>query len=238
MRKLSLAWLVVFGIAFLIGGCAPASFRAHSDIDRRLKGVKTIGIIPADVRVYELTAGGVEELRDDWSDQGKKNVMQAAAHWFAGGPVKATGLTIRKEWEGEMEDVQALYWAVSASILQYAYGEQGLPTKKDHFEYSLGPLQKFLSAHGVDAVLLVNGFDEISTGGRKALQALSAITSVITGVRYRSGFTGMSIALVDRSGMVLWYNVKLSEGGYDLRDAGSAQGMVELVLRDFPEAKK
>ncbi len=218
--------------------CAPASYRTHPELDSRVRSIKTIGIVPADIRIYELSAGDVEELQDDWSDQGRENVMSAALAGLKNHNVQAKSLSIRKEFESEMEDVQALYWAVSSSILYYTYSEQGIPEKRKNFVYSVGPMKKFFDAQGVDAVLLVSGYDEVSTGGRKALRALSMFTSIITGVTKRSGRTGISAALVDKSGSVLWYNINVQEGGYDLRDVGSAKGMVNLVLKDFPETRR
>lgn len=237
IRRVYTALCVSFIFASVIG-CAPASYRAHPELDTLVRSIKTIGIIPADIRIYELSAGDVEELRDDWSDQGRENVTRAALAGLKNYNVQAKSLTIRKGFEDEMEDIQALYWAVSASILYYTYNEQGIPEKRKNFVYSVGPMKKFLDAHGVDAVLLVSGYDEISSGGRKALRALSMVTGIITGVTKRSGMTGMSAALVDKSGTVLWYNINVQEGGYDLRDAGDAKGMVKVVLRDFPEAIK
>ncbi len=219
-------------------GCAPASYRAHPELDTLVGSIKTIGIVPADIRIYEMSAGDVEELQDDWSDQGRENVMRASLAGLKNHNVQVKSLTIHKEFENEMEDIQALYWAVSASILRYAYSEQGIPEKRKNFVYSVGPMKKFLDAQGVDALLLVSGYDEISSGGRKALRALSMVTSIITGVTKRSGMTGMSAALVDKSGSVLWYNINVQEGGYDLRDADSAKDMINLVLRDFPGAIK
>ncbi len=230
--------LCVSFILFNIMGCAPASYRAHPELDTLFRSIKTIGIVPADIRIYEMTAGDVEELRDDWSDKGRENVMRASQTGLKNLNVQVKSLTIHKEFENEMEDIQALYWAVSVSILRYTYSEQGIPEKRKNFVYSVGPMKKFLDAHGVDAVLLVNGYDEISTGGRKALRALSMLTSIVTGVTKRSGRTGMSAALIDKSGSVLWYNINVQEGGYDLRDADSAKNMVNLVFSDFPEAIK
>lgn len=237
IRRAYIAICFIIVVVSVIG-CAPTSYRTHPELDTRIKSIKTIGIVPADIRIYELSAGDTEELRDDWSDQGRENIMRAALAGLKKHNVQTKSITIRKEFENEMEDVQDLYWAVSASILYYTYSEQGIPEKRKNFIYSVGPIKKLLDAHGVDAVLLVSGYDEISTGGRKALRALSMVTSIITGVTKRSGMTGMSAALIDKSGSVLWYNIDVEEGGYDLRDADSAQGMVKLVLREFPETIK
>ena len=228
-------FLVVLALAAASGGCVSA-YRAHPELDARIKGIKTIGIFPADIRIYELTAGDVEELRDDWSLQGRENVMKAAPELLRKNKAQTKIIGTQKGTEDEIEDVQALYRTVSYTILQYTYGEYPLPQKHKNFDYTVGPIKKLLDPHGVDAVLLLHGFDEISSGGRKALRALSMVTGLLTGVQMRAGVTGISAALVDKNGTVLWYNIKTDEGGYDLRNPGSARGMLKSILSDFPEA--
>jgi hypothetical protein len=109
-----------------------------------------------------------------------------------------------------------------------------------NFDYSIGPIDKILQKHGTDALIFVYGFDEISTGGRKALQAAGIIAGALTGVVVlpRSGFTVINAAIVDPSGAVLWYNVKGSQGGYDLRNPESATNFIRSVLSDYPGIKK
>jgi fructose-specific phosphotransferase system IIC component len=85
-------------------------------------------------------------------------------------------------------------------------------------------------------MLFVYGFDEISTSGRKALTFLSIIAGAFTGVAIvpRAGITSISIALVDASGTILWYSIKGSEGGFDLRDPESASRLLRGILSGFP----
>ena len=54
----------------------------------------------------------------------------------------------------------------------------------------------------------------------------------------RGGITQVSVGIVDASGSILWYNVKASEGGYDLRDRESATKLLAEILSDLPRFKK
>ncbi|MBI3008065.1 MAG: hypothetical protein HYY56_00865 [Candidatus Omnitrophica bacterium] len=43
----------------------------------RLKNAKTVVIMPVDVKMYKVTAGGVKELMDEWSDEAKDNILKS-----------------------------------------------------------------------------------------------------------------------------------------------------------------
>jgi len=79
-----------------------------------------------------------------------------------------------------------------------------------------------------------------NTGGRKALTAAGIIVGSFTGVFIvpRAGISAVSIALVDSSGTILWYNLKASAGGKDLRDFDSCAGMVNNIIGEFPILNK
>ena len=52
----------------LLAGCAIAPYRAHPQFEERSRTIKTVALLPPDVKVYRLTAGGVRELMDEWSE--------------------------------------------------------------------------------------------------------------------------------------------------------------------------
>jgi hypothetical protein len=140
--------------------------------------------------------------------------------------------SLSKEVESNLEQTQALFDAVDASIIIHTYGplEQRFPEKIEDFDYTLGPEVKEL-AEQADALLLVSCVDHISSEGRKVLM----VTAAILGVYVQGGITAVSIALVDaNSGSMLWYNFKGSGGAHDLRDPESAKSLVKDVLKDFP----
>ena len=153
-------WSVVFAaILLLSGGCVSTPewyrkyqqpYRAHPELDRRAKAVRVVGLLPPDIKIYELTAGGVTELRDEWSAAGRDAVVQG--------------------------------------------------------------LSETLKERGVGLVLgAVTGQPVVS-----------------------QGTTVLNIALVDRSGAVLWYKIAGDSGGFDLRDARSAKAFVQRLVADFP----
>ena len=85
-----------------------------------------------------------------------------------------------------MEDTQALFEAVSASVLLHTYSrstwirkydsDQTFPEKLKNFDYSLGPeVQRLAKLANADALLFTSGVDHISTGGRKGLIFLEAL---------------------------------------------------------------
>lgn len=232
--------LTVLGLLFIAFGCAPKAYRAHPELEMRSKDINTPGLIFPDVKIYELTAGGVRELRDDWSIKGQENVLGAMTEYYKEKEAEIKPLTIDGEIKEEMEDIQALYRAVSSSIRLHTYGPYVFPEKKKNFEYSIGPIDRILEHFGADALIFVYGIDEISTTGRKALQATSVIVGAFTGVVImpRSGITALSVALVEQPGTILWYCIKSSQGGYDLRKPESTSSIVENVLRDFPRLGK
>ncbi len=228
--------LTVFGCATL-----PAHrYRAHPEFETRSTQIHAAGILSPDIKIYELTAGGVRELRDDWCKIGKETVGQAAGECFSERQVQVKIIPIEKESEEELEDILALYRAVSSSILSHTYGDNPFPEKVKSFEYSIGPIDSFLKRWESDALVFIVGFDEISTSGRKALTAAAMVLGALAGVVMLpgGGLTVVSMAVVDPSGDILWYNVRGSHGGHDLRDPESTRQLLKAIASDLPGLKK
>lgn len=237
MRRNQLFRIVVMvaWVGFLTYGCAPPSFRAHPQFETRSKDIRSPGLLSPDVKVYEFTAGGVRELRDDWCLKGKENVQNAILGCFREKPWEVKPITVDKDLEEELEDIYALYRAVSHCILRHTYGEFMFPEKVKNFDYSIGSVESLTKRYGVDALIFVYGFDEISTAGRKALTAAAVIAGAFTGVMIipRGGITFISVAVVDPTGTILWFNFKGAQGAYDLRDPESATKLVKTILSEF-----
>src|SRR5262245_65831877 len=64
-----------------------APHRAHPEVDQRARKIRTIAVLPPDIRISSLSAGGVEELREDWSTIGRDNVVKALQAFFKDQPV-------------------------------------------------------------------------------------------------------------------------------------------------------
>ena len=230
------------GCLLLAGsGCASLSaYHVHPEFETRSKQIHKAGVLSPDIKIYELTAGGVREMRDDWCKTGKENVAQAAGDCFRERLVEVKIIPVDKETEEELEDILALYRAVSTSILSHTYGEHPFPDKSKRFEYSVGPIDSLLKRWDSDALVVIIGSDEISSSGRKALTAAAMVISALNGVVMvpGGGLTVVSAGVVDPSGDILWYNVKGSHGGYDLRNPESTKKLLMSIFSDFPGLKK
>lgn len=241
-HRRSLTLLSLLGLWWLAAGCASlqppayraylAPYRAHPELTARARTIKAPAVVPPNIKLYSLSAGGVEELRDDWSAAGRDNVLKGIQESLKRQPVNLKSPAPDRDTLETLEEVQALFRVVSQSILERTYSSYPFLTKVEHFDYSIGPIDKILQKYRADALILTYGFDQISTGGRKALQTVGAILPFVGGPS--SGATGLSVALVDRSGTILWYKIDGDRGGHDLRDPRSASKFVTAMLSDFP----
>jgi hypothetical protein len=248
--KLSPRKSLVLGLGlcllFVAVGCAPITRTVHPQFEMRAKDINTTGFLSPDIKIYEFTAGGMRELRDDWCATGKENVQSAVMECLREKPFAIKPITIDKDLEEELADIYALYRAVSTSINTHTRpGDHQFPEKVKNFDYSIGSVEKILRRYEVDALLFVYGYDEISTAGRKVLKVVGIIASTALAaaagggpiIAPRSGITLMSVALVDSSGSILWYDIKANEGGYDLRKPESASSFVRNVFSNYPRKK-
>jgi hypothetical protein len=210
-------------------------YRAHPELDRRAKAVRVVGLLPPDIKIYELTAGGVTELRDEWSAAGRDAVVQGLSETLKERGVVLKPLVVDKDLQRSVDDVTVLYRAVSSSIIEHTYKEHPFQTKLENFDYSVGPIDPLLQKYQADGIVIVYGIDQISTAGRKALRGVGLVLGAVTGQAVVSqGATVLNIALVDRSGAVLWYKIAGDSGGFDLRDSRSARAFVQRLVADFP----
>ena len=75
--------LLMLLIGILVIGCATPAFRAPPQFQDRVGRLNTVAMIPPNVKVYSLSAGGVKEEIDEWSATVRENVIQAFETHFA-----------------------------------------------------------------------------------------------------------------------------------------------------------
>ena len=232
-------WVVMFSL-LLCQACAPTkTFRTHPQFDTRIAAVSKPGLLPVDAKVYVLDAGGIQELQDEWSAEAGRHVQGSCIGCLAQKQRTVEPVVVSKELEEELEDIQALYRAVSTSILLHTYTQPNLfPEKVSHFDYTLGPIQDFLAKVNADALIFVYAQYKISTAGRQALMATGIVLGALAGVAVvpRGGAAFVSLAVVDSSGDILWFNVQ-SGPQYDLRKPEDVKALVTALLADFPAGR-
>jgi hypothetical protein len=237
-QKIILILLVVmFSLNF---GCVPKHYRVNPEFATLSKEIEHPILAHPKIKVYELTAGGVRELKQEWCDIGLENVTGAVLQNLKGIKCQIMGEKLAPELEEKIEDLRALYKAVSYSIHMHAMNEQNNPnvfsTKIANFDYSIGPIDDILNEIEADGIILVYGSDEISTGGRQALMAAGLIVGGITGTYAgpRGGITSVNASIINRDGKIIWYSSKVSSGNADLRNKESVDKIIQQLFADFP----
>jgi len=187
-------------------------------------------VLPADMELFSISAGGVVEPRADWTEAAQKNFVAALATQRKRLGAKVTELEPAQA--DEFAEITALHRAVADAItMHHRSGLMELPTKGKALDWSLGDAVRPLKERtGADYALFTWVRDSYASNERKiAMLALALLGAVSLGgeqVGYAS--------LVDlNTGRVVWFN-RLNRMSGDLRDPAPAVETVEALLKDFP----
>lgn len=198
---------------------------------------KKVVLLPPQVFVYELSAGGVATRKTDWEADARANLARAATRQALESRlfelVPAPPLD-----SAELDQLDAhigLYDRVAQSVFVYGRGEQAAwAHKKNEFDYTIGPGLAFLRERtGADAAMIVLGSDYISTGGRKA----AFIVGLALGVALPLGQSFMTAGVVDlQTGDVQWMSFD-SSSTMDTRDAADDDELMRTLFKTWPEPR-
>ena len=210
------AHLTIACLLILITGCTLSSYNTHPEYRARISAIKNPVLLMSDVNIYQMTSDGLVTLRDDWSAVGRKNLQNAIAQNLKSRQGDIRPLVTNIQTSREIEEVKALYKLVHKTMDQQTFGPSHINPKKRGFQYSLGSMETILQKLGADAAIFVTGYDKVSAGGRKSM---------------------IDLAIADSSGTILYYSVRGTIKGNDLRDPESAQLMVRDLLAGFSRAE-
>lgn len=197
----------------------------------------TIVLMRPDMEVGELQAGGMVEPNADWTKAAREHLAKAmeASH-------KARSIELKPIDESQADnaqlvaDYEALHRAVADAIVTYKYYGAKLPTKKERFDWTLGPgAQKLGEASGANYALFFYGRDNFASASRKAVQVAGFLGCLVGVCVITSGGQHVYYAsLVELStGNIVWFNVLRGSKG-DVREAEGAQGMVDAIMASMP----
>ena len=217
----------------LIAGCAAPVQRQTPELRRSADGRPTIVVMPLDVELSELSAGGLSEPRAEWTEA-------ALSHMHAALEEQAEYYKVRlvdfKSDGGSAEDremsleLMRLHRAVGGSVLVHRYlpGLE-LPNKGDRFDWSLGPTVAAIArSHEADYALFLFVRDSYSSAGRVAVMIVGALLGAGISGGSQVGFA----SVVDlRSGDIVWFN-RLARAYGDLRTPEAAAETVKALVSD------
>ena len=194
----------------------------------------TIVIMPTDIELFEISAGGVLEPKAEWT-------ATAAKHFRDVLDTKRKLLDLNSAFLSEKDaddvaEINTLHAAVARAISMHHFGASSfyLPTKNEKLDWSLGEsVQVIKQKTGANYAFFSWIRDSYASAGRVG----SMIVLALLGVGVSGGVQVGYASLVDlNTGQVLWFN-QLTRASGDLRSAEKAQETLESLLKDFPAVK-
>ncbi|MBI2161378.1 MAG: hypothetical protein HYU25_13560 [Candidatus Rokubacteria bacterium] len=232
-RGLTLPILLVFAGA-LVGGCAQTATTVRTEKWQRIASAARVVLMPPDIELSELSAGGVVELKAEWTERAKGHVLAALraeidrrnAHL---GPYRAPADNPAREHAHNQ--LLKLHDQVGRAILVHHYGVAKLPNKDGKFDWTLGEGAGVLAEdQAADYALFVFLRDSYASAGRKA----AIVGAALLGVAMPGGTQWGFASLVDlKSGDLVWFNRLVDPQG-DLREPAPAGEAVKKLLADLP----
>lgn len=193
-------------------------------------------IMPTDIELFSISAGGVLEPKADWTEAATRHFRVAMLEKKQKLGLSAIELTTQQA--DEADEVNALHGAVARAISIHHFGTLALPSKGGKLDWSLGePAQVIQRMTGADYALFSWVRDSYTSDERKAAMVAMAVLSLGRVIPTAGGLQTGYASLVDlKTGQVLWFN-RLSRGSGDLREPDKAAETLEALLQQFPATK-
>ncbi len=233
-------WLLLVPLVVLaLAACTNTAWRMDKNAMTRAARPKVLLLMPMDVTLARLTAGGLQEVVEEWTTAARRNLLRALRAELSRRDVR---LVLHKAVndeqafdrvaEGPDLELMRLHRLVGYAILTHKFAGAKLPTKKGRFDWTLGKTARHLAEEtGADHALFIFVHDTYSSFTRKLLYSLTAGLGLgIVDLGTTTGFA----SLVDlRTGQVVWFQVFSSEIT-DLREEKGARKLAHDILEDFP----
>jgi hypothetical protein len=234
--------MIAKGWSWLLGAALAAAIawapqQASAQPERQLApgftalpaGAKLV-LMPTDVELFSMSAGGVLEPQAPWTEAANKHIRRALADRF-----KAEGRSIADLPEAsmteEINELSALYGVVAQSIAIHQFYGGKLPTKDEKLDWTLGSgTQAIAKATGAQYGLFIFMRDSYASAERKAMM----VGMALLGIGIAGGVQVGYASLVDlQTGRVVWFNT-LASGFGDVREIEPARNTVSNLLRGLP----
>jgi hypothetical protein len=240
MRKLGFALALALSVP--LGACV--QMQQYADVQfTPPQGDYKLLVLRPDVTVGSLTTGGMVEPRADWTEQARRNIVEALKAQQAARGGQTLILERRNELSGvsaeEVAEVERLFWAVGQSIVLHKYLGEYLPTKRGKgLDWTLGQDAVRLGQKtGYDYALFLHAEDQVASTGRIALGVIGLAGCFVGFCQPNvGGATQLDYAgLVDlKTGEVVWFNVVRASSeipGIKFGELRTPQGAAQMVDR-------
>lgn len=218
-----------------LGACGPMVQRQVPQLDREAASEPTIVVMPLDVELFEVTAGGVREPHAQWTAAALKNMHAALEEQARDYKVR---LLDYQPGRGTPEDQAAslellkLHRAVGEAVLLHHYLRPAyeLPTKGEKLDWSLGPsVAAIARSQGGSYALFLFLRDSYAGAGRVAMVVVGALLGVA--VVPGGAQVGYASVVDLKTGDIVWFN-RLQRPTGDLRTPEAADETMKALVSD------
>lgn len=212
IRFLFLGIIVAIGMATALPASAEPAFAP--DFTKLPVGTKVV-VMPTDIELYSISAGGILEPKADWTETAAKNFKQALTQKMGGLKIQYSELT--ESQADDFAEVNDLQGAVARAIDLHHFGPSvfRLPTKDGKLDWSMGDAVADIKKQtGADYALFNWVRDSYASSERVATMILMALVGVGLPGGVQVGYS----SLVDlNTGRIVWFN-RMLRGVGDLRE--------------------
>ncbi|MES2127593.1 MAG: hypothetical protein V4463_10000 [Pseudomonadota bacterium] len=217
-------------LALALAAGSAAAQNLAPDFTGLPKGAK-VAMMPSDVELFSLSAGGVPEPKADWTEAAIRNLKTALHARKAALGVDIADMSVE---DGDaLAEINTLHAAVAnaISLHQFSGAVWNLPTKDKKLDWKLGEAVAAIKQRtGADYALFSYVRDSYASAERKA----AMVALALVGVGLHGGAQVGYASLVDlNTGRVLWFNKILRATG-DMRDEDGARETLNSLLDHFP----
>lgn len=230
MIKLKHATVVLL-LGLVMSGCAGHnSFRTAEN--QAPVNIKRLLLMPVDVELSLLTAGGIKEPNAQWTTNARRHIANSVRQIVKEHNARVVNYGSSHVQRKHVQIVK-LHGAVGGAILIHKYVQgNALPTKAGKFDWTLGKsVNRLRKQYNADHALFIFMRDSYASSGRKA----AVFVGSLIGANVRGGSqTGFASLVNLRTGHVVWFNL-LARGNGDLRTAEAARETVGSLLAGIPK---
>lgn len=193
-----------------------------------------VAVMPIDVELFSISAGGVAEPKADWTAAAQQHMKAELLAKTV--KLGVQSVVVDDAAADEFAEQVGLHAAVARSIeLHHSVGGGwALPTKEGKLDWSFDDSMRPIQAStGARYGLFIWMRDSYASAERKA----AMVAMALFGIGLTGGIQVGYASLVDlESGRVLWFN-RLARGSGDLRDPKAAAESIDSLLSGLPPAR-
>lgn len=228
--------LVLPTLALLLCACSTLpNYRSESVDAERLERLRRVVVVPPEIQMFEVSAGGVPERVKGWSEQAAGAVRASLRQTLLRYGLELVDLPPLDAKDQElMERHLAMFRRIGEAIAFVQDSHDSVwTTRRNQLEFTVGDGLAALGRRlDADGFLFVDGVDFISTTGRRLIFALSTLAFGLPVVPLGTAYLQAGV-LEAQSGDVLWFGRDYRFAAGDLREPETAQRLTTQVFAGY-----